>query len=98
MSDDRSAAASDGVTCSSIPHAVPLTRFRLFAIAVRFAGRRGDCDVRCFCQLEFPHSLCSSPFVSSFFVAAVALYVFVLSYVSDGVVSGRCVVVEMRAV
>lgn len=45
-------------------NAVPLTRFRSFAIAVRFAGRRGDCDVRRFCQLEFPHSLRSSSLVS----------------------------------
>lgn len=77
---------------------VPLTRFRSFAIAVRSAGKHGDCDVHRFCQLEFSHSLRSSPFVSSFLVAAVALYVFVPSCVSDGVAAERCVVAEMRAV
>lgn len=59
---------------------------------------RGVCRVRCFCQLGFPHSLRSSPFVSSFLVAAAALFVFVSSCVSDGVAAERCVVAEMRAV
>lgn len=72
-----------------VAFSVPLTRCRSFAIAVRSAGRRGDCDVRRFCQLGFPHSLRSSlrssPFVSSFLVAAAALFVFVPSCVSDGV-------------
>lgn len=59
---------------------------------------RGFCRVHRFCQLGFPHSLRSSPFVSSFLVAAAALFVFVSSCVSDGVAAERCVVAEMRAV
>lgn len=51
LSDLR--GAGGGLVCSPIPWSVPLSRFRSFAITIRSAGRRGDCDVRRFCQLVF---------------------------------------------
>lgn len=45
--------AGGRLTCLPIPWSVPLSRFRSFAITIRSAGGRGDCDMRRFCQLVF---------------------------------------------
>lgn len=90
-SDDRSAAASDGMTCSPIP--MP---YRSLAFARSLLLSDPQAGVAIAMCAVFVSS--SSLIVSSFLVAAVALYVFVLLCVSDGVGSERCVVVEMRAV
>lgn len=90
-SDDRSAAASDGMTCSPIP--MPC-RSLSFARSLLLSDLQAGVAIA-MCAV-FVSS--SSLIVSSFLVAAVALYVFVRSCVSDGVGSERCVVTEMRAV
>lgn len=55
LSDLR--GAGGGLVCSPVLRAGSLSHYRSFAIAIRFVGGRGNCDMRRFCQLVFSSSV-----------------------------------------